>query len=267
MKNFKIIFISVAALLMVVSCNLKESVESSLEWGTVDFDCTTLDWVEQMTRTASVYSIPSELIPSADDLLLEITGSYIDPDTASSEEFAWGPQSFSDYRESLPMIYSGESYSARFYSGSAGAEGDTAAYFSGSVDFAVVARDSLTLEVSVGLTNSIICVESDELFDGYYSDATFTVATSSGGSFDFSLPSSRIVFVEAGASLTLSGSATKRSSGESVTFNATQIGSTSSRTMSRITITTGSIGGQNITITLDDTVTEVEQTTIELNPR
>lgn len=269
MRNLKRTFAIIGLLLIVVSCSKDESAFTSAdEWGTASFDCSMLSSVSCTTRSSDIYYIPEDLIPATGDIVLKITGSYIDSETEQSTSYSYGPLSLSTYNTSQPMMIASDDYNAQFSWGTAGTEGESAPYFSGETDFEVIARGTTTEDVSLVLQNSIITVEFDEMFENYYSDASFTVSTGSGNSFDFSSDTTdAIVFVEASTTLTLSGSATKTRDGSSITFNAAVIGQTTAQTLSRINITADSIGGENINITVDDTITEMEPTQIELNPQ
>ncbi len=267
MRIFNITFATIALALLASSCNKSESVSSDWGYGSVDFSCTTLSSVGEDSRSEeeeSRYIIPESLIPSTEDIIVLISGSYIDPDSSDECSYSYGPLTLGEYSNSLPMMVASSDYNAKFYIGEQGKEGEEATYFSGSTPFEVVARAEMTQSVVISLQNSIIALEATDIFSAYYLNASFTVETSAGNSFSFEIPNEKIVFVEAGTTLSLSGVATK-SSGESVTFNKSVIGNTTSQTMSRIKISAESIGGENINITLDDTITEVEATTIELN--
>ncbi len=268
-RNLKRAFAVISSLLIVASCSNDQSAATSAdEWGTTSFDCSMLSAVNCTTRSEELYYIPESLVPSIDDITLKITGSYIDSETTETTSYSYGPLLLSDYNTSQPMMIASDDYHAEFSCGTAGVESETSPCFSGEVDFEVIARGDTTEEVALVLQNSIICVEFDAMFESYYTDASFTVSTGSGNSFDFSATTTdKIVFVEAATTLTLSGSATKARDGSSVTFNAAVIGHTSAQTLSRITITADSIGGENINITVDETITEMEPITIELNPQ
>lgn len=270
MKNLKGTFAIISALLTMVSCSKNDNSATSVEeWGTTTFDCSMLCTVGQITRAVDeLYYIPENLIPSTSDIILEITGSYIDSETSETTQYSYGPLTLSDYADSQPKMIASDDYNAIFYWGTAGTEGETAPCFNGEVDFEVVARGETTEEVFLTLQNSIICVEFDEMFKNYYTDAAFVVSTGSGNSFSFSADSTdKIVFVEPSTTLTLSGSATKLRDGSSVTFSATVIGQTIKQTLSRINITADGVGGENLNITLNDTITELEPTIVELNPQ
>lgn len=256
-------------LLIVASCNRNDSATTTQsEWGEVTFECSILDVVDQTTRSSQIYTLPEDLVPSAEELTLEISGSYIDPENQLTTPYSYGPLLLSDYTASKPMMIASDTYNAKFHWGEEGVEGESSPYFSASVDFEVIARGSTTEQLTISLQNSIICMEFDDIFSNYYTDAAFTISTGSGNSFDFSAATiDKIVFVEASTSLTLSGSAVGIRDGMSVSFNAAYIGSTTKQTLSRINITADSIGGENLNITLDDAITIIEPIVIELNPQ
>lgn len=264
MNRYKKILAFIGLIILTISCS-KDNIEYSenLEYGSVVFSCQTQSSVLESTRSSAIYTIPDYLIPEVDSLIIEISGSYLSSE--QEQEFSFGPSTIYEYNTEPPIMVASEDYSAQIYFGQEEIEGDSAAYFGASVNFEVVARGSTTEEVKVYLQNSIISIEADEIFSNYYSDAVFTVTTQAENSFEFSLPSQRIVFVNAESILTLSGTATRN--GQTTTFSPAEIGITSPKTMSYIEITASSVGGQSINITLDQTVTEMEPTIIELNPQ
>ena len=71
-----------------------------------------------------------------------------------------------------------------------------------------------------------------------------------------------------GQMLSLSGSATKAQNGVEVTFGKTTLGSEAlaARTHYAIEIDHSTAGGGSLLIAFDDTFTEVEAETVELNP-
>lgn len=268
MKIYRRILTTLAVALVTTACSLDEidysDSSAELEYGSVSFACTTLTAAIEATRADEGYTIPDKYVPKTDSLLVLVTGTYVD-DNWLWADYSYGPVTVLEYNTELPFMVADGFYSAQIYYGDAAIEGDSAVYFNASFDFDVVARDTVTMEVSVPLENAIVAVSADEIFTNYYTDAVFTVVTGAENSFEFNVPTDKIVFVEADTELTLSGTATRN--GQRVTFNSTSIGTTAKQTLSSINITASSVGSQTINITLDDTITQIEATTIELNPQ
>lgn len=273
MKQIKRTLVIVTAALAVVGCNRGDgtaTTSTNEELGQVSFSCSIEGGVAittKSTKTESLYEIPENLIPSSDDLTLNISGSYTDPDSEEEKSYSYGPLLLSTYSSYTPYMYVGSDYLATFSYGNADDEGESMPYFYGDVTFDIIARGSTTEEVEVSLSNSMIALEVvDDIFMNYYSDASFTVTTGAGNSFEFVVPDDKVIFVQAGTSLTLSGSATRN--GASVIFNSTTLGTTTAaQTLHTIEINVGtSIGGGDINIILDDNVVEMDVTTIEVNP-
>ncbi len=259
----------IGSLLILASCSKASDGATSVnEMGTASFECSMLSSVDEVTRAENHFEIPQALIPVADDVELTINGTYIDAETEQVTDYSYGPLTLADYHKSQPRMVASADYHATFTHGTKGDEGESAPFFSGAIDFEVIARGKTIEPVTLKLENSIIALEFSDIFESYYTDAEFTVTTASDNSFEFTAQTlDKIVFVEPATTLTLSGFATKLRDGSHVTFNAVEIGSTTAQTLSRINITADAIGGEIINITLDDTITEVEPTEIELNPQ
>lgn len=265
--RFKTLLTFLSAALLLSSCSQRSDISTAINRGSgmVSFNCTTHNEVDEITRSSSgSYTIPNEFVPLEDDLTIAISGSYIDAETKEECDYSYGPMILNDYNALQPEMVAGGNYTAHIFSGDVLVEGEGAAYFSGIVDFEIVAEQETSKEVVVSLQNSIITLEVDSFFTSYYSSASFTIKTSAGNSFEFVVPSQNVIFVEPNTTLTLSGTAQKMS-GEIVTFNENIIGVTKAQTISRISITGGNIGGESINITLNDTITEMKSITVELN--
>ncbi len=261
MKTINILTLS--ALLLFVGCATSSSTEVELGEGSVIFNCEASSTVNQTTR--STCELPSDLIPAVEDFSLEISGEYIDSESLATESYNTEYQSISDYNEAAPMIPAGN-YQATISHGTKGAEGASCALFSGSTTFEVIARKEISKSITASLTNSAIQVQTTEWFDNYYSDVLLTITTAAGNSFDFTSNDEQLIFVDAASEITLKGSATKAQTGTTVEWSESVIGTTEAQTLSTITVDASQAGGATISITFDQTLTEVTLDDTELNP-
>lgn len=232
----------------------KEPAAEADGMGRVSFACTPDIVVEEQTR--ATVQLPLE-IPAAADFTLKVTNA----DGSYSEEY----DRFRDYDQ--PLMKSGE-YTASFSLGDPDAESSTAYRFEGSTDFKVTANRTTTVTVRPKLVNSAVRLATTEWFDNYYSSAEFTVTTSAGNSFAFTPTSGQTIYMKAGTTLKLKGSAVKAQNGAEVTFPEHSIGATSASTLHTITVDASQAGGGTLRITLgtEDEMIEVAPVDIELNP-
>ncbi len=86
-------------------------------------------------------------------------------------------------------------YTVSAYAGTEGEEGPRAAYFYGERDFTIVSRETVEVNLSLALANTVVKIECTDNFRNYFSDAGLAVETGSGNSFEVSDGS--VLFVEA----------------------------------------------------------------------
>lgn len=253
MKKISILCAAAAALLSGCS--------SGQEWwsqtagddaGQVEFRC--LPDASVTERTRATAELPASCIPSPDQFRLTVSntsGSYY-------QEYA----GLSAYDK--PYMTAG-AYTVTASYGDPEAEGVTACCFEGSTDFTIVARKTVDAVITACLSNSAVRLTTTDWFDKYYSDATFTVTTGAGNQFSFSSSSDLLIFVQAGTTLRLKGSAVK-TNGVKVEFPEYEIGSTEAQTQHTITVDASQVGGTTLTVRLNDELTEVTPVEVELNP-
>ncbi len=238
---------------VILSGCSKETTEAD-GTGRAAFACIPDIAVEEQTRATDRVQLPIEVPAAADFKLTVVNDDYY-------EEY----EHFRDYDQ--PLMTSGE-YTATFSLGDPEAESSTAYCFEGSTVFEVTANRTTTVTVSPKLVNSAIRLSVTEWFDKYYSSAQFTVTTEAGNNFAFTPTSGQTIFVKAGSSLKLKGSAVKAQNGAEVTFPEHEIGITQATTLHTITVDASQAGGGTLSISLgtEDEMTEVEPVEIELNP-
>ena len=246
------------AALLAVGCNKETTSEVEQGPGQVAFECSiapSVD-VQAVSKAAGQRELPANCIPGTEDLTLEIQNG------TGSPVATYDPMSEYDQ----PYLDAG-TYKALFSYGNPEAEGADAACFAGETNFTIVARKTITQQVSLGLSNSLYTVEFTEWFRKYYSTYNMTLTTESGHQAAYSNQSVSTVpiFVKPETKLFISGTATK-TNGVEVEFPKTEIGTTKARTWHTVSIDAGQASQVNIVVSLDDTPTSIQEVSVELNP-
>ncbi len=247
----KLLFIALSAGLLATACSKEESVGL----GSVEFTCEPDLQVEALTR--ATVQLPSSVVPAASGFKLTIAKAD------DSAPLVFNP--FSTYDQ--PQIEEGN-YTATFEYGNLEAESAKAYCYKGSTSFTVRANRTTSVIVRPQLVNSAITLKTGEWFDKYYTDARFTVTTSSGNSFLFTPTSRPTIFVKAGTTLKLKGTAVKSQNEVDVIFPEAVIGTTRAKALHTITVEASQAGEGAIRISLGtvDEMTEVTPIIVELNP-
>lgn len=267
-----------------VGCSSEDDLTVKHGSGRVLFDCDVLQTVSEVTTRAGEYTLPAEILPQADRLTLAITGSYTDKTGTTTYNKSW--LTVADFVTENPDFEAGDystserqyqnSYAAVMTYGDATAEGEAAPYFEGtSGDFNVYAGETAKPTVSVALANSCFTLAVTEWMLNYYDNLKLTIHTADS---DFSfepttIDPSALIFVKAGAVLSFSGSAVKAQTGVEVTFPKTELKdangaavTTAAKTKYTISVDHGQAGAGTLSISFDDSFTEVPEQTVELNP-
>ncbi len=255
----------VAATLLLVSCAKEATPYSESAEGSVQFLCEPQGLVSEITRATFELDLSEDLIPTSDQFSLTLTGEYTDYESGSEATYSAYYTYLATYHENVPLLATGD-YKAIVSYGDTSVEGADNPCFYGEAEFEIVARKESSETIIANISNSVIRVVTTEWFDNYYIDAEFVVTTAAGNEFTFGANDGQFIFVAPGSSLTLSGVATKSQTGTQVTFPESTIGSTTVQTLSTITIDAGEAGGATLSITFDQTMTEVTLDEVELNP-
>lgn len=273
------LFIPMLALAAVcVGCSSEDDLTVKDGAGKVRLGCEVSQTVAEVTSRAGQYELPAELLPSADQLTLAITGSYTDETGSTPFNKSW--QTVADFVTENPDFEAGDynstegkyqnSYAAVMTYGDATAEGEAKPYFVGeSGDFTIYAGKTTQVATTVTLANSCFTLAVTEWMLNYYDNLKLTIHTADS-SFAFeptTTAPSTLIFVKAGATLSLSGSAVKSQTGTEVSFPQTSLGqATAAGTKYDVVIDHGKAGGASLTVSFDDRFTEVAGEEIELNP-
>ncbi|MEG1405042.1 MAG: DUF4493 domain-containing protein [Alistipes sp.] len=251
----------ISAAVLATSCSSdNEEIATGDGFGNVQFTVAASGEVDAVTRAQ--VELPTTAIPNSDLFALHITGTYND-DMGNPQNYdrTWATVGVFD----SPKMRSGN-YTAAITYGTRTAEGENAACFSGTQNFTIFARRTVTANITATLQNAAFKVVFTDWFKKYYTNAQITLRTTSGSTFTFSPSSTSVIFVKPGTDLFLKGTATKSQTGTAVEFPEVKIGTTVARTLHTITVDASKAGGGALVIDLNDTFTEVPEKVIELNP-
>lgn len=250
--------IAVAAAMLASGCSQgTQTVPEGDNRGMAAFACDVSASVG-VTR-AETKPLPAEHVPAVERLKLEIT---------DAQGVAVSYPTMEEYDQ--PLLREG-TYTALFSYGDPEEEGVGKGCFEGQRQFTIVARKTITENVTVSLVNSLFTLNFSEWFRNYYEDYSINVRTESGfkagfiGSASMPLVETVPIFVKPGTKLFFGGTATK-TNGVEVTFPETEIGITAPCTWHTVNIDAGQVGHAGIVVSLDDTPTAVEEIPVELNP-
>ncbi len=275
------LFIPMLAMaLAFTSCSSEEHSAAENGAGKVRLGCVVSETVAEVKSRAGQFQLPDELLPATDQLTLTISGSYTSKtDGTLSFHKEW--LTVADFVIENPDFESGDyntseshyqnSYQAALTYGEPDEEGEGKAYFEGTSEaFCVYAGETTPVNATVKLANSCFTLAVTEWMLNYYDGVKLTIHTSDDNSFTFeptTTAQSALIFVKAGSTLSLSGSAVNAQTGVEINFPKTALGKTTeAATKYDITIDHGTAGGGSLKISFSDTFTEVDGEEVELNP-
>ena len=255
MKN-RLILLLASAAVAAGGCAKNETPADSDGYGTLRIDCRP---DAMITTRAEIAVTP---VPDAGDLSLTISGT----------EFSKTWESLSAFNDAGETIPAG-SYTAELSYGDPTAEGVGKPYYYGSKEIEIVARQSVEETIPVQIANAQVLVSATESFLNYFHDATFTVTTSAGNRFTFTPgaeTADEAVFVEAGTTLTLTGTAKLQSQtgtafDRDYTFPEQRLDRTVARTRHTFLFDARDNGSATLTINLRDDFLDERTIDVELN--
>lgn len=275
-----------ALALVCAGCSSEEETPAPNGSGKLQLTSNISSAVSEVVARAAQSDLPEALVPDADALTLTIAGSYTDKGKgAVNFNKTWA--TVADFKTENPDFEAGyyntaeshyqNSYKATLSYGDPAVEGEGKAAFAGaSDDFVVYAGSQPTkVNVSVALANSCFTFAVTEWMLNYYDNLKLTIHTADS---DFSFEPtttdpSALIFVKKGAVLSFSGSAVKAQTGVEVTFPKTELKdangaavTTAAKTKYTISVDHGQAGAGTLSISFDDSFTEVPEQTVELNP-
>lgn len=255
MKN-RLILLLASAAVAAGGCSENETPADSDGYGTLRIACRT---DAMITTRAEIAVTP---VPDAGDLSLTISGT----------EFSKTWESLSAFNEAGETIPAG-SYTAELRYGDPKAEGVGKVCYYGSKAIEIVARQRVEETIPVQIANAQVLVSATESFLNYFHDATFTVTTSAGNRFTFTPgaeTADEAVFVEAGTTLTLTGTAKLQSQtgtafDRNYAFPEQRLDRTVARTRHTFLFDARDNGSATLTINLDDGFLDERTIDVELN--
>lgn len=255
MKN-RLILLLASAAVAAGGCSENETPADSDGYGTLRIACRT---DAMITTRAEIAVTP---VPDAGDLSLTISGT----------EFSKTWESLSAFNDAGETIPAG-SYTAELRYGDPKAEGVGKVCYYGSKAIEIVARQRVEETIPVQIANAQVLVSATESFLNYFHDATFTVTTSAGNRFTFTPgaeTADEAVFVEAGTTLTLTGTAKLQSQtgtafDRNYAFPEQQLDRTVARTRHTFLFDARDNGSATLTINLDDGFLDERTIDVELN--
>lgn len=255
MKN-RLILLLASAAVAAGGCSENETPADSDGYGTLRIACRT---DAMITTRAEIAVTP---VPDAGDLSLTISGT----------EFSKTWESLSAFNDAGETIPAG-SYTAELRYGDPKAEGVGKVCYYGSKAIEIVARQRVEETIPVQIANAQVLVSATESFLNYFHDATFTVTTSAGNRFTFTPgaeTADEAVFVEAGTTLTLTGTAKLQSQtgtafDRNYAFPEQRLDRTVARTRHTFLFDARDNGSATLTINLRDDFLDERTIDVELN--
>lgn len=255
MKN-RLILLLASAAVAAGGCSENETPADSDGYGTLRIACRT---DAMITTRAEIAVTP---VPTAGEFALTISGT----------EFSKTWESLSAFNDAGETIPAG-SYTAELRYGDPKAEGVGKVCYYGSKAIEIVARQRVEETIPVQIANAQVLVSATESFLNYFHDATFTVTTSAGNRFTFTPgaeTADEAVFVEAGTTLTLTGTAKLQSQtgtafDRNYAFPEQRLDRTVARTRHTFLFDARDNGSATLTINLRDDFLDERTIDVELN--
>ncbi|MFI3268888.1 MAG: DUF4493 domain-containing protein [Rikenellaceae bacterium] len=251
-----------SSVVMTTKSSDEEVVNETLEMGTD-------------TEGNEVMLLPSRLDIVQSDIVLSITGDYIIPDAEAGVQLEGGeradlefePMTITEFETEDRYFFASE-YQVNMSYGDPTLEALDNPCYSGDVTINIVARKSIDAEVTLSLCNSILYkVVTTEKFNNYYKldESQFFITTTAGTEREFEVneedengaaeSDSALFFVEAGTTLTLSGTTVKSGNDVELTFEG-ELGVTEAGCCYTIVIDAEDVGSSSILVTFDDDISE-----------
>ena len=241
----KILF-AIALAVVATACHTNEG--GDVQVGKIAINAATRSEVSE-SEAQGRFVLPESVVPSATDLKVEMTGN--------NNAFTWA--TLAEYNEAVNggLTFVSAPYSITLSYGEKGVEGWSKPYFEGSTSVEVPMY-GLTAEatVDVEMKNSIIAIETTELFDGYFPQSSFKVK-----SIDWSAESEELLFMNAGEvkitceAIRQTGSVTTLES--TVTLRPT--------TRHKVVFDLSTAGNATVNVVFDGEIVETVELEFELN--
>lgn len=239
----KILF-AIALAVVATACN--NNSDEAVQVGSISIEVATRSEVENSTQanTTVLNNVPTE-----NELKVEIVGN--------GNTYTW--ESLTEFNNAIisGLKFTSAPYAITISHGEKGVEGWSKPYFEGSTSVEVPMY-GLTAEatIQVVLANSIVAIDTTPNFNGYFSEATFTI-----NGIAWEATKGEHLFVNAGeATVTCTA---KRPTGSDITL--TQKVTLKPTTRHIVLFDLETAGSTAVTISFDDTIVATEELEFELN--
>jgi len=244
----KILF-AIALALVATACNTENEGDNTKQLGTIEIKTYTRSEVSNNGSTlADTFVLES--VPAESELRVEIVGN--------NETYTWATLAEYNNAVSNGLLFATAPYTVTLSHGEKGVEGWSKPYFEGSTTVEVPDyKLTANAEVLVALANSIIVIDTTEQFDGYLSEAKFTI-----NGIEWNSTKGEHLFMNSGE-VTIKCNA-KRPTGKAVELTTKVTLQPATRYTALFDLSTA--GKAEVTITFDGTIEEVMEEVFELNP-
>ena len=241
----KILF-ALALAVVATACHTNDSVEGA--FGKIAINAATRGEVSD-SNNASKLVLDEALVPSAKDLKVEIEGNGTTQTWATLAEF--------EQAVSEGLTFASAPHTITLSHGEKGAEGWSKPYFEGKTTVEVPMYGlSVDANIEVALTNSIIAIETTELFDGYFPTSSFKI-----NGIDWEASKQEMLFMNVGE-VTITCEAIRTTGSTSNLESKVQL---KASTRHKVIFDLSTAGKAVVNITFDNEIVETIELEVELN--
>ena len=242
----KILF-ALALAVVATACQTNEG-DQAIGFGKIAINASTRSEVSD-SNTTSKLVLDEALVPSAKDLKVEIEGNGTTQTWATLAEFE---QAIAD-----GLTFASAPYTITLSHGEKGVEGWSKPYFEGKTNVEVPMYGlTAEAEVLVELTNSIIAIETTELFDGYFPTSSFKI-----NGLEWDPSKQEMLFMNAGE-VTITCEAVRTTGSTSTLESKLQL---KASTRHKVVFDLSTAGKAVINITFDNEIVKTIELDVELN--
>lgn len=242
----KILF-ALALAVVATACQTNEG-DQAIGFGKIAINASTRSEVSD-SNTTSKLVLDEALVPSAKDLKVEIEGNGTTQTWATLAEFE---QAVAD-----GLTFASAPYNITLSYGEKGTEGWSKPHFEGKTNVEVPMYGlTAEAEVLVELTNSIIAIETTELFDGYFPTSSFKI-----NGLEWDPSKQEMLFMNAGE-VTITCEAVRTTGSTSTLESKLQL---KASTRHKVVFDLSTAGKAVVNITFDNEIVETIELDVELN--
>ncbi len=244
----KILF-AIALAVVATACNNYEG-DLTAQVGKIAIEAATRSDVNEESADAeNKFMLDATIVPAADNLKVEIVGN--------NNTYTWATLEEYNTAASNGLLFATAPYTVTLSHGDKGVEGWSKPYFEGSTTVEVPGyKLTANAEVLVVLANSIVAIETTDNFDGYLSEAKFTI-----NGVEWDPTKEEMLFMNVGEATIVCTA--KRPTGKSVTIEQTVTLKPTHRHTVKFELLTA--GNATVNISFDDAVVATEELEFELN--